>query len=576
MNAILKQLQKVLGRRGDSEVADAELLGRYPNARDQAAFELLVWPYHRMVLGVCRRLLAEAADVEDAFQATFLVLARRAGAIRRRASLASWLYGVARRVALEAASGNARRRMAPPAEVPAGEEPGEVAGRAELRRLLDEELGRLPEKYRAPLVLCYLQGATYDEVAERLGWPKGTVSTRLTRARELLRLRLVRRGVALSAGLLAESLAAEAAAEAPAALVSATARAVMNAPTCAGRVAFLTDKVVRAMFLTRVKIGAALVLPVALLGALAGGLAYRAGADEDRPAPAGKQAAGKAPKSDLEALQGSWLMESFTKPDGTRETEKELDGRGWVIKGDQITLHTSRNTRGNSFSFTLNPSARPKALDFEMPRGPKRKMLGIYKLEGDHFTVALSSESRPADFEAKKETKTAVYVFRRGELPEFTKTRAYKAIHAEMERLAGTWEQVRFVDDGVAVPLPKSGRARLTIDSGGTFRVLVGKLHVSPVVRSALPKLQLGMGRLVLNPSLSPRWVTLFHEVRPGGLPSGRGPDPSQVLPWTGVYELDGDTLRLCLAPPGQPRATRLESREGSGHSLEVWKRVKE
>jgi RNA polymerase sigma factor (sigma-70 family) len=582
MNTILKQLQEVLGRRSDSGVSDAELLSRYLSARDPAAFELLVWRYHRLVLGVCRRILADPQDVEDAFQATFLVLVRRVGAIHRRASLSSWLYGVARRVALEAAGRNARRRrcQAPPAAVPAGEEPGDAIHREELRRLLDEELGRLPEKYRSPLVLCYLEGVTYDEAAQRLGCPKGTVSTRLTRARELLRLRLARRGVTLPAGLLAGWLAGDAPAEAPAALMTATVRAATTATACAARVASLTDKVVRAMFLTRVKTATALALLLILLGVVGWSLACRAAAGDDRPAPADDQAANKKPQpDDRKALQGSWLMVRFDKPDGTRENEKELDGRGWVIKGERITLHHSRNTTSGSFSYTLDPSARPKAIDFELPRsmirGPKRKMLGIYKLEGDRLTVALSSEARPTAFAAKKESKTGVYVFRRGELPEATKTRSFKAYRAEMKRLVGTWEQVSFVDDGAAVPLPRSGRARLTIGVGGKFTVEVGALRVSPIVSSAIIPLQRGMGRIAFAPSVSPKWVAVLHEVRPASFPPRQGAQADRELQWTGVYELNGDTLRMCLAPPGKKRATRLESREGSGHSLEVWKRVK-
>jgi uncharacterized protein (TIGR03067 family) len=337
---------------------------------------------------------------------------------------------------------------------------------------------------------------------------------------------------------------------------------------------------------TRVKVAAALALSLALLGAVGWGLAYRALAG-DRPAPAApadNPAAKKKPqKDDRKALQGSWLMESVQKPDGTRVTEKELDGKGWVIKGDRIIPKHGLNASSGSLSYTLDPSAKPKTITFVVgsserkeERGPKRKMLAIYKLEGNRLTVAIGSGARPTDFRARKGSKTAVYVFRRGELPETTATRGFKALRAEMKRLTGTWEQVSFVDDGAKVPLPRRGRARLTITPDGKFTVQAGTLRVSPIVSSAIIPLQRGMGRIMFNPSWRPKWVAVFHEVMPARSRPRNGAQADRARPWTGVYELDGDTLRLCLAPPGKKRATKLESKEGSGLSLEVWKRVKE
>src|SRR5690348_12966270 len=154
LHRILDYLRRT-GADAPGAPADGPLVERFVGARDQAAFAELVRRHGPMVLGVCRRLLRHGADAEDAFQATFLVLARRAGSIRKQGSVGSWLYGVARRVALRARAEAARRRPhGPPVTAAAPPDPAAEAARAELRPLLDEELARLPEKYRAPLVLC--------------------------------------------------------------------------------------------------------------------------------------------------------------------------------------------------------------------------------------------------------------------------------------------------------------------------------------------------------------------------------------------------------------------------------------
>jgi RNA polymerase sigma factor (sigma-70 family) len=241
MQTVLTQLRKLLRRR-QSGAADWELLARFAVAQDETAFEVLVWRHHRMVLSVCGRALADTNDVEDAFQATFLVLARKAGSLGRTGSLASWLFGVARRVALETSARRLRRHASVPPLIPSSSaEPCADSMREELRGIVEEEIARLAEKYRAPTVLCYVEGMTYEEAAQQLGWPKGTVSTRLAHAREMLRKRLAGRGVVLSAGALAGWLCESAApAAAPGGLVASAvklAASVTTAKTTARAVA---------------------------------------------------------------------------------------------------------------------------------------------------------------------------------------------------------------------------------------------------------------------------------------------------------------------------------------------------
>jgi RNA polymerase sigma factor (sigma-70 family) len=270
------------GRAGDR--ADAELLRRFVVGRDEAAFEALLQRHGPTVLAVCRRILANEADAEDAFQAVFLVLVRKAAAVERHESVGSFLYGVALRTALRARSdlANRRRHERHAGAMPASQ-PSPDAVWHDLRQVLDEEVARLPWKYREPFRLCYLEGKTYDEVARALGFSKGTVSSRLTRARDRLRRRLAGRGVTLSGGLLAAVLAARAApAAVPPPLLAATLRAAATvAAGAAGAAAVsssvrqLTEGVVQSMSASKPRVLGGLLLVVCAV-AVAGVAASRA------------------------------------------------------------------------------------------------------------------------------------------------------------------------------------------------------------------------------------------------------------------------------------------------------------
>jgi polysaccharide export outer membrane protein len=302
LNAALGRIRRTMLVQQHGAMTDGQLLECYVARREEAAFAALVKRHGPMVLGVCRRVLNNFHDAEDAFQATFLVLVRKAASIKPRGQVGNWLYGVARRTALKA-RGTAARRRSKERQAWGAFRWQTAATEVQEDRfpVLDQEMDWLPEKYRAPLVLCALEGLSRKEAARQLGWSEGTLSGRLARAKDLLATRLARRGLAVSAGMLALGLSCDAAsAGVPGGLMEATIRAAMQiavGPTAtagviSAKVAALTEGVIRAMFLTKVKVAMAALVVVAGIGIGAGQIAYPTLAGEPRPsAPArGEQA----------------------------------------------------------------------------------------------------------------------------------------------------------------------------------------------------------------------------------------------------------------------------------------------
>jgi RNA polymerase sigma factor (sigma-70 family) len=295
LSHVLSRLRDLLGRRDADEQTDGHLLERFLSRREEYAFELLMRRHGPMVLGVCRRILGNDHDAEDAFQATFLVLVRRGDRIRPRSQVGNWLYGVACRTALEARRAAARRRRKEAQAMPPPQ-PRENEW-AELRPVLDQELSRLPDRYRIPLVLCDLEGLTRKEAARQLGWAEGTVSSRLSRGRELLGRRLKRHSLALSgaalAGVLAEGMATAAL---PASLIHTTVKAALlmaagqtaTASLLTAETVALAERVVRSMAILKLKCTAAILLGAGIVT----GLSYHGLAE-----PPAKQAAPSADKA---------------------------------------------------------------------------------------------------------------------------------------------------------------------------------------------------------------------------------------------------------------------------------------
>jgi RNA polymerase sigma factor (sigma-70 family) len=275
MNNVIRHLRKASLLHDDS-LTDGQLLERFLSQRDEAAFAVLLRRHGPMVLGVCRRVLRNEPDAEDAFQATFLVLVRKAAALQTRELVGHWLYGVAYRTAQKARVMAARRRAREQqARDRAGPERAGDEGWSELLPLLDQELNRLPERYRVPIVLCDLEGGTRKEVARRLGLPEGTLSSRLAMARKLLGQRLARHARVLSSGAMAAALAHGRARACTPHLLVSTAKAAVQAAAgnlvagaVSARVVALTEGVLKTMVLSRLKITVVvlLVLGIAALG----------------------------------------------------------------------------------------------------------------------------------------------------------------------------------------------------------------------------------------------------------------------------------------------------------------------
>jgi RNA polymerase sigma factor (sigma-70 family) len=333
-----------LARQDGAGATDGELLRVFVQARDEAALSALVRRHGPMVWGVCRRLLRSHHDAEDAFQATFLVLVRKAATVRDPQKVANWLYGVAHQTAVRVRATAARRRERPVADVPerAAKDPGPGD---DLLALLDQELSRLPDKYRVVLVLCDLEGRTRKEAARQLGCPEGTVGGRLARARALLAKRLARHGLTVPAGALA-------AVGVPAALATSTARAASllaagqaAAGLVSAEVAALTKGVIKAMLVQKARTFAVMMLAtVCVAGGLFAGRAAlggpNGGAPVVREAPPGadeKPEPAKKPRPlAIEEVNGKMLRDLGNRFDV--EVVGRTDG---TVSGTEVYFYDS-------------------------------------------------------------------------------------------------------------------------------------------------------------------------------------------------------------------------------------------
>jgi RNA polymerase sigma factor (sigma-70 family) len=431
----------MMGAGSAADWSDQQLLARFVSVRDEDAFAVLMERHGRLVWSTCQRMLHDTHAAEDAFQATFMILVRKAMTIRRGVTLPSWLHRVAFRVALYARTQAGRLRTEPTeVDTMPAREPNNEAQWKEIRPILDEEINRLPEKYRAPIVLCYLQGKTNEEAARQLGWTKGTVSGRLARARELLRTRLIGRGVSLSAGALAVVVSDQASAGAvPASLVKATLQAAslfaagqtLATGAVSPTASALVKGVMTEMCTSKLKVITLAMLYVSAVGTSTGAVAYWARTDD--PALKAPSSGRPAPPStepnaaDLQKLQGSWGIVDGELDGSKRRAALEnpledslafvFDGK-WLRFRPERTFADGRIRRifgGGDFDkpmklmFALDATKEPKTIDFILGNAVTR---GIYRFNGDALEICVGT-SRPTQFAANGDPDLAVFVLKR-------------------------------------------------------------------------------------------------------------------------------------------------------------------
>jgi RNA polymerase sigma factor (sigma-70 family) len=427
-----------LGGLGDAELLDVFLEHERDRAAAERAFAALVDRHGPMVLRVCAGVLGDVHEAQDVCQATFLVLAQRARSVRRRDSVASWLHGVAMRLSAKVKRAAARRRAH---ERRGGEimtaRRGEQGGPPpeDSWEELHEELGRLPEKYREPIVLCHLEGLTQDQVARRLGWPIGTVQSRLARGRDRLRDRLVRRGVTLSATVMAGGGGSSVEAALTAAWVESTARAAVQ--VAAGRsiagsvpaaVLLLWHSGSRSLLMTRLLIAGGVMATVGVLAAASAAPGWVAQDPSDVARGQVDRAQPKTAKPP--SIAGHWIVLYLAGTAAGKRQAYVEPGMMVHITEDTISLpllagdHLIDHPRKMEYSTGREGGLLDPVIDAVGGHGRDRAKIlarGIYRVAGDNLVICYDSDqggTRPTSFAAATETETLLILRRERPVPE--------------------------------------------------------------------------------------------------------------------------------------------------------------
>ncbi len=593
MSKFLQNLRRASLRRDEAGLSDGQLLDAYIRDREEAAFAALVRRHGPMVWGVCRRVLGDERDAEDAFQAAFLVLVRKAASIVPREKVANWLYGVARQTAVKARAMAVRRKVREK-QVKTMPEPAapEQDNGHDLLPLLDRELSRLPDKYRTAIVLCDLEGKKHKEAAQQLGCPEGTLSARLARGRAMLAKRLARHGSAVTGGVLATGLSQSASAGVPASVVSSTIKAAslfaagqaaatgVIAPT----VATLVEGVLRTMLLSKLKIATAVLFVASTAVLTCGALATR-----QQPAPPGdvkaeaqtkpveppkedkdklqepRRQVAKDAKDDLKLFNGSWKVVAL-EDEGRKAPSEALKGMRWSFNGAEVQMHDPHAGRAKA-SVKLDSSKTPKQIDLAMLESPGswngKTLQGIFTFEKDRLIICLrdppaAEKGRPKEFKTEANSGLGMIALERispSEKGEQKKGNTSKAkpsdtpkkdiANRDMKIIQGRWRLMKLEVNGVGTLLGFIQKSK--DESYGA--VFAGD--------------KLTMNFITEGKGLKGFTVRLDAEQKPKAIDLQPLEDAKETL--LGIYRLEGDDLTICYNKTGkQERPTAFENYWGA------------
>jgi RNA polymerase sigma factor (sigma-70 family) len=593
MHGVLRHLRRTERRRLYHLLGDRELLGRFLVDHDEAAFEEIVTRHGPMVRAVCRRVLGSTADADDAFQAAFLVMIRKARSIRKGDLLAGWLCAVAYRTARQAL----RRRSRIAARERSTDNVPEPVRHDEPPRdwlpLFDAALQRLPAKYRDPVVLCELQGISRRDASVRLGLTEGTLSSRLGRARDLLRRKLSRHGFPLALGSTLAPVVV------PEALTASTAAAAIHNSAASVSAIVLTEGVLATMFAAKLKVGALAGTAVLVIGVMAGlqltGPVRGAGDQPGKERPAAKEAAKEpapAPTKparlapEYEKFQGVWYLAAANDGKRMGVPEFEIDFE-WKFAGTQLS--TGGEIKDDAAEeFIVDAKANPATIDFTLTQFDPSKtgklnrqsLQGIYRFQPDgRLTIAYRTKApgmaRPTRFATALNAGVTILILERDEpkkiepplvatpdLDRFApigppapvadtpkEAKADPAKNADLGKVVGAWELVDV--DGQT---PEAAAAKLgTADARTSARwQTLRRLQLLPangprdLINS--PGNTSYVAYADLDGTRTPKWFTLHAtETKQATGPGGPAGFSNSAVRLCGIYKLDGEKLIVCL-----------------------------